>query len=481
MSQSVQLVWDKCLSIIQTQPEVTPQSFKTWFMPIKPVRLVDCVLTIQVPSQFFYEWLEEHFVSALRKAVKSELGSEGRLEYAIVMDSSSPKNKPFTINIPTGSVGKPSESGSSNFFKTKGEGDDIKNPFVIPGIKRINVDSQLNPIYSFDTFIEGECNRLGRSAGWSVAKNSGRTAFNPLFIYGGVGLGKTHLAQAIGNEIKNEHENKNVLYVSSERFTNQFIESIRNNSINDFTNFYQVIDVLIIDDIQFFTGKEKTQDILFTIFNTLHQSNKQLILTSDKAPRDLQGMEERLLSRFKWGLSADLQVPDFETRAAILRQKMYSNGIKMSSEVVDYIAHNISSNIRELEGALISMLAHSSYNQQSPDLIFAKNILNKLTKNVSEVSLSIQSIQEMVAEYFEITVDDLLSRTRKREIAQARQVAIYFVKKCTNMSLKSIGDSFGGRDHTTMMHSYKTVKDLIQTDKRFRDFIEDIKIKLKLE
>ena len=385
MSNDFNQVWGNCLSVIKDN--VSLQSYKTWFEPISPIKLSNNILTIQVPSQFFYEWLEEHYIALLRKTIKKELGTEGKLEYSIVMENSVHNPKPYTVKIPTTNRQALKNEPVAVPIDVNGE-KGIKNPFIIPGLKKVNIDSQLNPNYSFDSFIEGDCNRLARSAGYAVSKNPGGTAFNPLLIYGGVGLGKTHLVHAIGIEIKNNHPTKTVLYVSSEKFTHQFIDAVRNNNQNDFIHFYQMIDVLIIDDVQFFSGKEKTQDVFFHIFNHLHQTGKQLILTSDKAPVELQGMEQRLLSRFKWGLSADLQNPELETRIAILETKMYNEGLELPKEVVEYLAYSITTNIRELEGALISLLAQSSLNKKAITLDLAKQMIDKFVKNTAkEVSI----------------------------------------------------------------------------------------------
>jgi chromosomal replication initiator protein len=355
----------------------------------------------------------------------------------------------------------------------------IKNPFIIPGIQKLHIDPQLNPSNNFNNFVEGECNRLARSAGYAVANNPGKTAFNPLFLYGSSGLGKSHLAQAIGIEVKEKYPEKVVLYVNGNKFHTQFVEAILNNNRNDFVHFYQMIDVLIIDDVHEFAGKEKTQDIFFHIFNHLHQNSKQLILTSDKSPVDLQGMEQRLLSRFKWGLSADLQVPDYETRIAILKQKVYNDGIELTDEVVEYISSQITTNIRELEGALISLLAQSTLNKKEITIDLARKMIDRLVKNTKR-EITIDYIQKVVCDYFNMPPEVINSKTRKREIVQARQIAMFFAKSLTKSSLATIGSQIGGKDHATVLHACKTVNNLIDTDKRFRGFIDEIEKKLKI-
>ncbi|MGY8953859.1 MAG: chromosomal replication initiator protein DnaA [Flavobacteriales bacterium] len=470
-------VWHVCLSVIKDN--VNLQSYKTWFEPIKPLRIKDSVLTIQVPSQFFYEWLEEHYITLLKKVIKKELGAEGKLEYSIIMDNNYGSSSPYTVNIPT-SNRKETKNPAVSMPLNIGGNNTIKNPFVIPGLKKIVVDSQLNPNYSFDTFIEGDANRLARSAGFAVSNKPGGTAFNPLLIYGGVGLGKSHLAHAIGIEIKKSHPSKTVLYVSSEKFTQQFIESVRNNSQNDFIHFYQMIDVLIIDDVQFFSGKERTQDVFFHVFNHLHQNGKQLVLTSDKSPVEMQGMEQRLLSRFKWGLSADLQVPSIETRIAILKMKMHQEGLELPNEVVEYLAYSITTNIRELEGALISLIAQSSLNKKSITLDLAKKMIDKFVKNTAR-EVSIDYIQKVVCDYFDLNIELLKSKTRKREVVQARQIAMFFSKKLTKSSLANIGAHCGGKDHATVLHACKTVNNLMDTDKTFRGYIADLDKKISLQ
>jgi chromosomal replication initiator protein len=467
-------VWNNCLQIIKDN--IPARSFQTWFEPIKALRLEGEVLTIQVPSLFFYEWLEEHYVGLLRKTVKMQLGENASLEYNIVVEKSSNSN-PYTTNMPSSGNGAAGKRQSIPVPVSLNK--EIKNPFVIPGLKKLQVDPQLNQNYTFNNFIEGDCNRLARSAGFAVAANPGGTSFNPLLIYGGVGLGKTHLVQAIGNEIKRNLPDKLVIYVSCEKFCQQFVDSLKNSTINDFVNFYQAMDVIIMDDIHNFVNKNKTQDIFFHIFNQLHQSGKQIILTSDKPPKDLSGMEERLLSRFKWGLSADMQIPDLETRIAILQKKMYADGIDLPGEVVEYVANNIDNNVRELEGAMVSLLAQSTLNKKDIDINLAKSMLKNFIKNTHK-DISIEYIEKLVCDYFEVPIEMVRSKTRKREIVQARQISMYLAKNHTKSSLKTIGAFFGGRDHSTVIYACQTVGDLIDTDKKFKGYVHDIQRKLKL-
>ncbi len=474
MTKNITDIWNKCLAVIKDN--VHDVSFNTFFEPIIPIELKDQVLTIQVPSAFVYEYLEENYIDLLRKTIRKEIGSEAKLEYSVVMQNESLNGQEsITMKMP----GKDNAKVSNKPVSLPIEKKNI-NPFVIPGIKKLHIDPQLNEIYSFDNFIEGNCNRLARAAGYAIATNqAGSSAFNPLFIYGGSGLGKTHLAQAIGIEIKKKFPQKTVLYVTAHKFQTQYTDAELNGNRNDFINFYQIIDVLIIDDVHEFAGKEGTQNVFFQIFNHLHQSGKQLIITSDKPPIEMQGLEQRLLSRFKWGLAADIQIPDFETRVKILKHKIYNSGIELSDEIVEYIASHLTTTIRDLEGAMVSLLAQSTLNKKEITLELAKQIVDKFVKNTKR-EISIDYIQKVVCDYFDMQVDVLRSKTRKREIVQARQIAMYFAKTMTKTSLTSIGSQIGGKDHATVLHSCKTVNNLIETDKRFRVYIDEIEKKLKL-
>jgi chromosomal replication initiator protein len=382
---------------------------------------------------------------------------------------------PFTEKIPSSSSSSIKSQSIESPFSTFAS--ELKNPFVIPGIRHLQIESQLNPNYTFENFLEGDSNRLGRSAGIAVSNKPGGTSFNPLLIYGGVGLGKTHLAHAIGVDVKQKYPDKTVLYISAEKFTQQYVDSVKKNNRNDFIHFYQVIDVLIVDDVQFLSGKSGTQDVFFHIFNHLHQNGKQVILTSDKAPIDMQDIEQRLLSRFKWGLSAEIQNPSFETRVLILKNKLYRDGVEIEDDVIDFVAKNINSNVRELEGAIISLIAQSSFNKAEITVELAKEVINKFVKN-NRREVSIDYIQKVVSDYFQMDIQTLQSKTRKRHIVQARQIAMYFAKKFTKASLASIGTQIGRRDHATVLHACKTVDNLSFTDKQFRKYVEDLNQKL---
>ena len=477
MYQDCNSVWKSCLRLIRDS--IGEQSYNTWFAPIVPYSLENNVLTIQVPSQFFYEWLEENYVHLLKQAIDAELGPQGKLQYSVIVDKGNEEFKPKTISLPTGKQPK----RMFNAMQTANGGVDFqeqefRSPFARRSLGGDEQISHLNPHYSFESFIEGDCNRLARSAGLAVAERPGATSFNPLMVYGGVGLGKTHLVQAIGNEIKMGRHDKFVLYVTSENFTNQFIESLKVNNVQSFSNFYLQIDVLIIDDVQFLAGKEKTQEIFFHIFNHLHQSGKQIIMTSDCPPRELKGLQERLLSRFKWGLTADLQQPDLETRMAIIARKMENDGVYIPNEVVEYLANSVDTNMRELEGVLISLLAHASLNRREIDLDLARTTLKNIVQDI-ETEVNIDYIQKMVAAYFNITQELMRSKSRKRELVVARQVAMFFSKEYTNHSLKSIGQHFGGRDHSTVIHAVQSVNDMMETDSKFKNSVGELTRKLK--
>jgi chromosomal replication initiator protein len=480
IAKDYKYVWNNCLEIIKAN--IGEQSFKTWFEPIKPTRLLNNTLTIQVPSQFFYEWLEEHYVQVLKKAIVTELGVGAKLEYSIVVDRGTSKDKPLSINLPNSATMRSNSgtqvSGNTVLAPQKKE---LLATHQLPEAKLIphpQIRSNLNRQYTFDNFVEGDCNRLAYAAGQAVAKNPGITSFNPLVIYGGVGLGKTHLVQAIGNEIKQLYPQKVVLYVSSDQFITHFVDAVRNNQVQLFTNYYLQLDVLIIDDIQFFAGKEKTQESFFHIFNHLHQAGKQIIMTSDCPPKNLHGLEDRLLSRFKWGLTTDMKLPDEATRLEIVKNKAQQEAMTISKSVMEFIAKNVDTNIRELQGVLVSLMAKSSLMRREIDLQLAKDTIEDIVK-CSAIELNVEYIQKAVADYLGIKPEDLKAATRKKEIAAARQIAMFFCQKYTNTSVKIIGQQFGGRDHSTITHATKAVEKKAKVES-YKALLEGIKAKMKI-
>ncbi len=467
MKQSEHIkVWDSCLSIIKDN--IPEESFRTWFAPIEAISLNGSTLSIKVPSDFFREYLEEHYIDLVSKALKRVMGNDAKLLYNIAISGDS------SIKLP------PHEKiDLENRLRDPYRQNNFISPFAIPGLQQIKIDSRLNPNYTFENFVEGECNKLGYTAGMAIAKKPGGTPFNPLFIYGGAGLGKTHLAQAIGIAIKEQAPKNIVLYVSANIFQTQYMDAVNvKNKLTDFLNFYRFIDTLIIDDVHEFADKPGTQNAFFHIFNALHQSGKQLILTSDKAPVDLTGLEQRLLSRFKWGLSVELLPPSFETRVEILRAKSLKDGIELPEEILTFLASNITGNVRELEGTLISLLAHATLSKEMITLDLAKRLIDKIvTANNNEISMN--SIRDTTCNYFKISKEELVSKTRKREISQARQIVMYLGRNLTKKSLASIGACVGGRDHATVLHACNTVTDLMETDKNFKKFVDDIESQLK--
>jgi chromosomal replication initiator protein len=453
-------IWSACLSSIQGQ--VPNQSFKTWFEPVKATKLENNELTVQVPSQFFYEWLEEHYYSLIKTTISRFMGEDARLTYIVVppdeLGGESDIHPAATIRVEN-TQSTPAVRLGPPFSPMESEEN-------LPPAKTF-----LNPRYIFTNFIKGDSNQLARAAASAVSNNPGGTSFNPLVIYGGTGLGKTHLIQAIGNYAFEAGKAKRVCYVSSEKFTIDFVDSVQHDKTREFSNYYRSMDLLIVDDIQFFSGKEKTQDSFFHTFNTLHQMGKQIVLSSDKPPKDLKGLDERLISRFQWGLTADIQPPDLETRTAILRKKCEDDNIEIPQEVLDFIATNVTSNIRELEGCYISLLAKASLENREINLELARDVLRLVVSDVHS-PITVEEIQRLVAEFFDIPPDLLRAKTRKQEIVNARQIAMYLAKEMTNCSLKTIGLHFGGRDHSTVIHAYQSVEDQIKLDSKYRDTLQ---------
>ena len=453
-------LWSKCLEIIKDN--ISETTFTTWFAPIVPLKYENKEFTIQVPSQFFYEIIEDQFIGLLRMTLYRVFGEGTKLMYSVMIDT--------TSNTDVVYPGK--EVPAANKVAKQEE---IATPFQRKVIQ--DIDPNLNLNYTFDNFIEGTTNKLARTAGLSIGENPGKTIFNPLFLHGDSGVGKTHLAHAIGNLAKTKHPEKKVLYVSANLFQQQYTTASCNNDRNNFLNFYQQIDVLIIDDIHEFASKTGTQDAVFHIFNYLHQAGKQLVLTSDRSPVLLQGFENRLLSRFRWGLAAEIEKPSHELRKSILATKIINDGLQIPENVVNYIAENVKEN-RDLEGVLISILAHSTLTSKEIDMDLAENVVAKIV-NITPKTISIESIRDLVCDYFNLSVDSVMSKQRKHELVQARQIAMYLSKQHTKQSLSNIGLNIGKRDHATVLHACKVVADQIEIDKSFRLTVKEIEERLK--
>ena len=457
-------VWDNCLSIIEQLTE--PQQFSTWFKPIKPLSLSGSRLTVEVPNDYFRQYLESAYLDIIRRTLRRVIGDDARLDYVYRPVSGQP-----SLRIPGApaleptnkEIAIPSAQSSSN-----------PSPFVYPGLHRVKINPRLNPVYCFDNLVCGDCNRMAVKAGEDISSAPGKTPFNPLFIFGGPGLGKTHTAQAIGLAIKERYPDLVVLYVTGNEFKTQYMEAINvRNKLTDFLAYYMKIDVLIVDDIQDMAGKGN-QTAFFNIFNHLHQNGKQLILTSDRAPVDLQNFEERLLSRFKWGLAVELSRPDYNTRLQMLKVRCEREGVIAEPELLEYLASNIRTNFRELEGALISVIAHSAVYKSESQLKLAERLVENLVGE-SGSDISIDKVQQTVCDYFNISREVLVSNSRKRQTVQARQISMYLCRNLiSNCSLASIGSEIGGRDHATVMHACTTVCNLMVTDKVFKKYVTDI-------
>lgn len=477
---------------------IPAQQFQTWLQPVQFVSCTDAGnavhVTLSVPSEFHRDWVDREYGSFIQNTVEKSAGKGASYSFIIARDQvveavheSTSRSYATSSSEQSDNTSKGPRQGAAelNRFKPSSpQGDNFRSaqpsrkesgttpPFTIrPETLPGALPRTLNPKYTFDSFIEADCNRLARSAGVAVSKRPGETSFNPFLIYGKVGLGKTHLAHAIGNHIVGQHPRAQVLYLTSEAFTNCFVHAIQNNTLAEFTHSFRQIDVLIVDDIQFFGGKEKTQEQFFHLFNDLHQRGKQIILCADRSPAEIAGIEERLLSRFRWGLSADVQPPDLETRTAILRKHALDNGLDLSGEVIDYIAYNVKDNIRLLEGAFNRLLATQQITKRPIDLIFVQEALQDLIDNRTRKSISASQIRDIVAEYYTMSPDLLIGKSRKRPIVDARQVAMHFCKLMTQHSLEAIGRRFGGRDHSTVIHACKAIQARIDTDPRF---VEDL-------
>ncbi len=444
-------VWRKCLEHIKEN--VSSLTYNTWFIPIKPISKTDNELKVEVPNSFFIEWIEEHYCFLIKETIHKIIGDEAEISYKV---SESQEEIAEHVEIYSKNI-------SATIVEQKPEH-----------------ESYINPKYTFENFIKGDNNQLARAAAVAISTSPGETSFNPFFVYGGVGLGKTHLLHAIGNKINEKYKNKKIIYLSSDAFTMEFVEAIQNNKLNEFSTFYRKMDVLIIDDIQFLVGKDKTQEHFFHIFNELHQAEKQIILSSDKPPKELKGLNERLTSRFQWGLQADIQPPDFETRIAILKNKCDNFGIfNLNNEIIEFIAYNITSNIRELEGCLVKLLANSNFSSKEIDMEMARKTVRDISSN-RKMNVSIDYITKIVCEHYCVEENRVREKNRRKEVVVARMVAMYLSKIMTKSSLKTIGLHFGGRDHSTVIHAINSIEEDVLNDLKLKDSIDTIKSKIEL-
>lgn len=454
MTQSLQQQWAQCQTILADN--LTASAYQTWFAPIVPLQFAEGVLVLQVKSQFVAEYIEENYIPLLSSAILRVFGQGTRLEYRVLIDSA---------------------SGAGTMLPSAGA--PAKNQWVMPAPQQSNDDlPKLNELYTFDTFIAGEPNKLARTAGLAVAKQPGYTAFNPLFIYGGSGVGKTHLACAIGHQALVLNPQARVLYVSANTFKLQFQDARKENRIPDFLNFYQSVDVLIVDDIQYFAGLKGTQDTFFHIFNYLQQSRKQLILTSDRPPVELKDIEERLLTRFKWGLAAEITRPDYTLRRNILVSKMRRDGITLSDEIVDFIAMNVRDSVRDLEGILASLLAHSTLTDKEIDLALAEQVVSHIVA-LQPQTVTVDDVIGAVSKHYNIPERAIMAQNRSKDITLARHVAAYLSKQLTTSSLTEIGYRMGRRTHATILHSIAYVRDTMEFDPVLRQQVAQLQSALQ--
>lgn len=447
MELSKAQIWDKCLSIIKDN--VSDDAFVKWFKPIVSIKYQDDCLWIQVPTHFYIEQIEEQYSDLIGKTLNRVCGKPTKLMYQVKISDTQ-------VNIST-------ENRQKNQLAPKAE-----------------LDPQLLRNLTFSNFVEGESNRLARTAGVSIANNPGKNIFNPLFVYGKSGVGKTHLLHAIGNASIEQNPRARVLYVSSHVFQVQYSQAYLQNKINDFIHFYQSVDVLLIDDVHELSGKTGTQNVFFHIFNHLHQMGKQIVFTCDRAPKDLVGMEDRLLTRFKWGLTAEMRQPDYQLRVDILHQKMQQNGLELPDEVVEYIARHAKDNVRDLEGILTSLFAHSIIEGRNTDLKLCREVVENSIQVFDEEKLSVESIEEEVCRYYHLDKNTLHSRSKKQEVARARQVAMFLSKKHTDKSYAYIGEVMGNRNHATVIHACKLVEQSLDLDKALNNDVQKIESALAL-
>ena len=470
-TQRLKELWKQCLDTLADV--YSKEEFEAWFTKIVPKNYEVGYLYLYVPTMYFYEFIEMNYSSDLLLIIRRFFGQATKIRYEVGIT----ENQSITSDSHDRQLTQNPKQPAPVVLNRIGD-TPLPNPFIIPGLQQVKIPSQLKENYNFDNFVEGQCNKFARSAGYAVAKNPGKTSFNPFLIYSSVGLGKTHLAHAIGIETKRLHPDKVVYYVSADQFLRQYTKSLEAKTTNDFLQFYQLIDVLIIDDIQILEGKKSTQEIFFQIFNWLHNSGKQIIVTADKAPSAMNGFEDRVLSRLKWGLNAELTVPDVKTRINIIKKKMDSDGNpKMPEEVIEYLAYSVGTSVRELEGAFVSLQAHAILSKSEITIDLAREIVSRFIKSNTR-EISIEYIQKIVCNYYNLSMEQLLSRSRKGEIVTARHVSMYLARKLTKASLFSIGSQCGGKDHATVLHACRSVENNCHTNQAFAKCLSYIEKKI---
>ncbi len=449
LSVTAETVWQNVQEIIKENINI--RSYNTWFAPTRAVEISDQHIRISVPNRFFCEWIDNHYSKLVQNALNQTLGEPVRIQYQVEDES------------------MPSSPYQANDWQNEVKKEEIKQPTI-----QSPYYTRINERYIFENFIVGDSNNFAYAAARAVADSPGKTNYNPLIVYGGTGLGKTHLIQAIGNQAIQKNPRTKVYYASSETFTSHFINAIQQNKVAEFSAFYRSCDLLLLDDIQFFSNKGKTQEEFFHTFNDLHQNGKQIVLTSDRPINELNDLEERLISRFKWGLIVDVQPPDFETRLAILRNKCDESELAIPGDVLEYLAVNLMDNVRELEGALTKILAQVTFTSAEPNLELARSIVSEIAKPDRTI-LTIETIMEHTAKMFDLPEDQLRAKTRKKDVVRARQVAMFLAKQLTQHSLVTIGLHFGGRDHSTVIHAIESVEKNLKADPVFRQQIESLK------
>lgn len=453
-------LWDKCLAIIKDNVEEV--AYEKWFVPIKSFSFENGELVLQVPSHFFQEYIEENYTELLRPVITRVYGKGIKLYYKVTVV----ENPIATVN-----VSSPEKSATVSRNIRQALPAQPLNPFQAPEYE--DLDSQLNPYYTFENYYTSDSNKVARITGEAVAASPGHNPFNPMFVYGESGVGKTHLIQAIGIKIKEQNPRARVLYLSANLFQQQYTTAVVHNQLNNFINFYQSIDVLLMDDIQEFAGKIQTQNTFFHIFNHLHLNGKQLVLTCDRPPVELEGIVPRLLTRFKWGLQVEVERPDYSLRRDILHNKIERDGLVISEEIVDYIARNVTDNVRDLEGTIVSLMAHAMAFNREVTLELAEQVLARSVRMVKK-QITIDSIKNAVCNYYDIKPDKLVMRSRKREVVVARQVAMYLSKKHTSTALAGIGSMLGRYDHATVLYACKTIEGQLQVDKELQKSVNEI-------